>query len=179
MISDTRTPESVLKGKQHYYDAIRKRFGSETADAVFSDALKRISDYWLDLSGDLVGQVIELAEDFHIHAVTVLNRNPAQGNTGIVNLFDTAAAHNVLLDQTLRFFSFFACYTADEPHRKQEHLLLLKCVKHGETLVFHDREVLESQFRHVVLLVIDLYSSHFPFPFRLYKKGAAISDRPK
>ncbi len=46
MISDTRTPESVLRGKQHYYDAIRERFGRETADAVFSDALTRISEYW-------------------------------------------------------------------------------------------------------------------------------------
>ncbi len=46
MITDKRTPESVLNGKLHYYDAIRTRFGEETADAVFADALKRISDYW-------------------------------------------------------------------------------------------------------------------------------------
>lgn len=63
MITDKRTPESILKGKQHYYDAIRNRFGSETADAVFADALKRISDYWKGHDRLPEGQAIHVEDN--------------------------------------------------------------------------------------------------------------------
>ena len=63
MISDTRTPESVLKGKQHYYDAIQERFGRETADAVFSDALARISEYWYTHDRLPEGQAIHVEDN--------------------------------------------------------------------------------------------------------------------
>lgn len=80
MISDTRTPESVLKGKQHYYDAIRKRFGSETADAVFSDALKRISDYWKDHERLPEGQAIHVEDNIVPIASIYMALNKAVGD---------------------------------------------------------------------------------------------------